>query len=356
MKVFRSLDEVQLSASACAIGMFDGMHVGHRMVLENALRQSRILGVPSVVFSFANHPQFLISQTPTPLLSSLEERLAVCEAMGFDAALILDFTPALKDLSAPDFVQTILVKHLGVKSVTVGYDHRFGKGRQGDGAFLTQSGEALGFETQIIEPVRVHDQIVSSTLIRKLVSFGEMGQAENLLGRPYFVEALVEEGMQRGRKLGFPTANLAMPLHRLVPAMGTYSGKAYLKGEVYPAVANIGLSPTFGDQSQKRVEVHLIGYSGSSFYGEPLKFEIHRKIREEKKFSAIEELIFQIQKDCDEVMREWQTGNFNEKDFDSPRLQRRSLPEPSGLSHAAREHEARDSSRQASSRNSLSHR
>lgn len=305
MKVYRTLESIRLSGSACAIGMFDGVHVGHRMVLENALREARLLGMRSVVFSFANHPQFLISQTPTQLLSSLEERLAVCEEMGFDDALILDFTPELKSLTAYDFVKTILIDRLATRNVTVGYDHRFGSGRSGDGAFLEKCGREFGFDAQIIDPVRVGDQIVSSTLIRKLLSYGDLDQANMLLGRDYFLEGVVEQGHQRGRTIGFPTANLSVQAHRLIPAIGTYGGSAMLGDTLYPAVCNIGISPTFGEGEKKRVEVHLLGYEGDGFYGETLRFDFRRKIRDERKFPSVDALVEQIRHDCELAEREW---------------------------------------------------
>lgn len=303
MQVYRSVESIQLPASAVAIGMFDGVHVGHAMVLENALKEARLLGVPSVVISFANHPQTLTSQTPTQLLSTLEERLKAFEAMGFDAALILDFNEWLKNLPAPDFIRMILIEHLGVKSVTVGYDHRFGKNRAGDGDMLKAAGQAHGFDVQIIDPVRTADggQIVSSTLIRKLLSFGDLEQANRLLGHPYSISAPVETGLQRGRELGFPTANLAVAADRLVPANGTYGGFAILNGRGYPAVCNIGLSPTFGDQPRKRVEVHLLGYEGPAFYGDTLTMVFLEKLRDEQQFPGVEALVAQIRKDCQYV-------------------------------------------------------
>lgn len=317
MKVYRRLEEIQLPGSACAIGMFDGIHVGHQLVLENALREARLLNVQSVVFSFANHPQFLISQTPTQLLSSLEERLAACEAMGFDVALIPEFDTTLMSMSAHDFVQDILLNRLSIQSVTVGYDHRFGKSRQGDGAYLTSCGQQFGFDTQIIDPVRVGDQIVSSTLIRKLLSYGDLDRANQLLGKPYHLTGIVEKGLQRGRQLGFPTANITLDAHRLVPAIGTYGGSATLAGEIYPAVCNIGLCPTFGDQSAKRVEVHLLGYDGPEFYGETFTFQFRQKLRDERKFPSVEELVAQIRRDCAATESAWIESKWKPEDLES---------------------------------------
>lgn len=296
--------------------MFDGMHVGHGMVLENALREARLLGVPSVVVSFANHPQFLISQTPTQLLSSLDERLAYIEQLGFDAALILDFDEWLMNLPAEEFIRQILLDRLGVKSVTVGYDHRFGKNRRGDGEMLKLAGQQYGFDVQIIDPVRLSmeppegaGQIVSSTLIRKLLAYGDIEQANRLLGRPYSLTGIVEEGLQRGRQLGFPTANLAIEPHRLVPANGTYGGYAELNGTCYRAVCNIGLCPTFGDQDRKRVEIHLLDYAGEAFYDTTLRMSFLHKIRDEQKFPSIDALIHQIRQDCHWVQNTVESPN-----------------------------------------------
>jgi riboflavin kinase/FMN adenylyltransferase len=319
MQIHRSVQEISLPQSACALGMFDGVHVGHVMVLENALREARLLNVPSVVVSFANHPQFLISQTPTQLLSTLDERLKTFEKMGFDHALILDFDEWLKNLSAESFIQLILKEHLGVKSVTVGYDHRFGKNRTGDGDMLKRLGEQEGFDVQIIDPVRTDaqlpeggGQIVSSTLIRKLIAYGDVEIANTLLGHDYPLTGTVEGGLQRGRELGFPTANLAIEVHRLIPANGSYCGYALLNGQKYPAVCNIGLSPTFGDQVRKRVEVHLLNYKGPDFYGNSLTMHFTHKLREEKKFPNLQALIAQIEADCQQARQYWQSRTHTE--------------------------------------------
>ncbi len=320
MKIHRRLDDTHLARTSCAIGMFDGVHVGHRMVLENALREARLKNLTSVVFSFARHPQFLLSKTPTDQLSTLEERLSIFEDMGFDAALILDFDEKLKSMSALDFVKTILLRHLDVENVSVGYDHCFGAGRQGDGEFLSRCGREFGFNVQIIDPVRVQDQIVSSTLIRKLLKFGNLKQANMLLGRPYSLTGTVVKGVQRGRQLGFPTANLEIKPFRVIPAAGTYGGMAQIGGISYRAVCNIGLSPTFGDQTARRIEVHLLDYAGENFYGERLAMAFYRKLRDERKFSSVSDLIAQIRRDCDEVAHETlqDPTPFGSQDYGTP--------------------------------------
>jgi len=305
MEVFRTLAAFQQAhpdtPTVCALGMFDGVHTGHQVVCESAVRQGKLLGCPALVFSFTNHPQSVLSQTPTLLLSSLEDRLAQFEALGFDYAVMIDFDASLKNRSAQNFVEDILVDHFHAQHVSVGYDYRFGNDRQGNGLYLQQSGERLGFTVQIIDPVKVHDQIVSSTLIRKLLTHGVIEEANPLLGRLYPLTGTVIQGVQRGQQLGFPTANLAIDTHRVIPATGTYGGVARLNGVTYKAVCNIGLSPTFGDVTEKRVEVHLIGYNGPSFYGDVLTFCFAEKIRDEQQFSSVEALIRQIAADCRQV-------------------------------------------------------
>lgn len=303
MQVFRSLEALKQTCpnlqSACALGMFDGVHVGHQMVCQKAIRQAKIKGLSSLVFSFANHPQSLLSQTPTDLLSTLEERLELFKTLGFDIAVILDFNDAFKQITATHFVQDILVDAFKAHFISAGYDYCFGQHREGDGSYLKQASQQYGFSVEIIDPVRVNEQIVSSTVIRKLLKHGQVEEANQYLGRLYSLKGEVIQGHQRGQSIGFPTANIDVADERVVPATGTYGGLAILKGVTYRAVCNIGLSPTFGDILKKRVEVHLIGYNGKNFYGSTLEFQVSEKIRDEQKFNSVDELIAQIEKDCE---------------------------------------------------------
>lgn len=304
MKIHRQALPNTLPAAACAMGMFDGVHLGHRMILDNAIRRAKILDIPSVVFSFANHPQTLLAKTPTQILSNLKERLKLFEELGFNHALILDFTPALRSLSAEAFINTILCDSLHVKHVTVGYDHRFGENRSGNGELLIQMGERHGFDVDIIQPVMVtvndnQHQIVSSTLIRKLLTYGDIDQANHLLGRAYTLTAPVVKGFQRGRGIGFPTANLGVEGNHLIPAVGTYAGEAILNDTRYQAVCNIGYSPTFEESSPlPRVEVHLLNYEGPDFYDETLTIAFTKRLRNEMTFPTVDALIAQIKQDC----------------------------------------------------------
>lgn len=312
MKIIRTLGNLEIRASGCAMGMFDGIHLGHRMVLEQAIRVGKIKQLQTAVFTFANHPQSVISQTPTPLLSTMEERLEIFRSFGFEYALVLDFTPELKEMSPEAFVKTILQKTLKVQSLSVGYDHRFGKDRRGDGAFLKAQGDENGFEVNIIEPVKVGQQIVSSTLIRKLLSYGDLQKANQLLGRPYHITGEVIPGEGRGKSLGFPTANLQIGPERLLPAQGVYVGLAQINGkERHPAVCNIGVAPTFGDQPVPRVEVHILEHE-EALYGKKVSFHFLEMLRTEKAFASVDELIRQINEDCRQAQESFHTQKFEQ--------------------------------------------
>lgn len=298
MKIFRTLQDVQIGPSACAIGMFDGVHLGHHMVLEQAIRAAKIQNLQSVVFTFANHPQSVISQTPTPLLSTVDERLKAFEAFGFDGVLMLDFTDDLRQMTADAFIHQILVDTLHVKAVSIGYDHRFGNDRKGDGSYLQEQGQILGFDVTVVEPVKVGNQIVSSTLIRKLLSYGDLDKANQLLGSPYSLTGIVSTGVGRGRTIGFPTANIEPPMGRLIPAKGVYAGWVTLGEDprLHPAMCNIGVAPTFGDQNLPRIEAHVLDYDGD-LYGKAITFVFLHHLRDEMAFPSVDALIEQLQQD-----------------------------------------------------------
>ena len=305
-------DALGASRTAVALGMFDGVHVGHTLVLENALRQARLQQAMAVAVTFEQHPQVLLSQTPTPQLSCLSDRLQAFEQMGFDAAVVLQFTDGFRAWSADTFIQAFLVDALHASSVSVGYDYRFGKHRQGDGTYLRDASAQLTpdqrFEVQTLDPVTVDEQIVSSTLIRKLLSTGRLAQANTLLGRPYAVQGQVVHGQHRGRTIGFPTANLALPPDRLCPQRGVYAGWAAIVDPAsakmpctrWPAVCNIGTAPTFDADgtTHATVEVHLLNPVTNDLYDHTLCMQFTHRLRDEQRFSSVDALVAQITADC----------------------------------------------------------
>jgi riboflavin kinase/FMN adenylyltransferase len=305
MQVYQALDGLSLNNTVVALGMFDGLHQGHQTILRKTVAVAQAIQATPVVLSFANHPQMVLSQTPPTLLSDLSQRLALFERFGLQVAVVPTFTADWKHISAQDFVSQVLLAHLGARAVVSGYDYRFGANRQGDTQMLKDFGQRQGFETQVIEPVQVQGQIVSSTLIRKLLNYGDIATANPLLGYPYALAAHVVPGSNRGQALGFPTANLAPDANRLLPATGTYCGYAVLDDTVYKAVWNIGTNPTFTADSAelppRRLEVHLLGYAGGDLYGRALRIHFMHRLRDETRFASVDALKAQIQADCDKA-------------------------------------------------------
>ncbi|MDH4378966.1 MAG: riboflavin biosynthesis protein RibF [Vampirovibrionales bacterium] len=316
MRVYHQLPSSSAATTpkAMALGTFDGVHAGHKAVLQSALHQAHVLGVAPTVWTFANHPQSVLSHTPPKLLTTLEERLTLMEAMGFTDAYVIPFDDAVRTITPEDFLTDWLYERCEARSLSVGYDFCFGRNREGNSQTLTQWGQQNTVGIHIIPPVMANlhqgDLIVSSTVIRKLVTFGDVEQARQLLERPYTLTAPVVEGFQRGRKLGFPTANLCMTTlmnhHRVLPALGVYAGWAAMEGHSTPlmAVANMGLSPTFETITPaERLEVHLleapIGLDLNILYGQTLSFAMTHRLRGEHIFSSVDALKTQIALDCD---------------------------------------------------------
>ncbi len=294
------------------IGNFDGVHMGHQRLISRTISLARAEGLPSVVITFDPHPLTVVlgKQAP-PMLMTLQQKLGCLADLGIDLTLVLPFTQAIADLSPENFVRDVLARSLHTRYLTVGHDYAFGKGRRGNAALLSELGKEFGFAVEEIPAVYIDDVIVSSTCIRTMLLAGNTDEARAFLGRPYSVEGVIEHGMNRGGKLlGFPTANLQLQDNLLLPKSGVYavlaqvspkrhalpgvctgSGALYLKG-----VANVGTNPTFG-QEKLRVETHLLNFQ-SDIYGLPFRVHFIHRLRDERKFLNVTELIEQIRRDA----------------------------------------------------------
>jgi len=277
VRVARRPEELASGERAVAIGSFDGVHLGHRRVLDAA----RSAGAPATVVTFWPHPRLVLGNR-VELLSTLERRLELLEMAGMDETLVIEFTPELARLEPTEFVQSLL-RRIGATTIAVGADFRFGRGAAGDPALLAR----LGFE--VTEVPRLEG--VSSTRVRALLREGEVVEAARLLGRPAEVEGTVVLGYQRGGTLGYPTANLAVPADLLVPAYGIYAGAAL----GHRAAISIGVNPHYGGQ-ERRVEPHLLDFEGD-LYGQRLVVELWQRLRDERAFDAEDELVAQIAQD-----------------------------------------------------------
>ncbi len=284
MTVLRSPDEAEPAARAVAIGTFDGVHLGHRAVVEEA----RATGLRSCVVTFAPHPRLVLGYQ-VRLLAPLERRVELLEELAPDEVLVVQFTPELSRKSPEEFVELVL-RPLGAQVVVAGEGFRFGAGRRGDFALL----ERLGFE---VRPVPLVEG-VSSSRIRELLGAGEIGAAASLLGRPPELEGTVVAGDQRGGTLGYPTANLSVDPSVLVPRYGIYAGSARAVGvDNHRAAISIGLNPHYGGE-ERRIEPHLLDFEGD-LYGRRLIVELWERLRDEQVFASEEELIDQIARDVE---------------------------------------------------------
>jgi riboflavin kinase/FMN adenylyltransferase len=291
-----------LKGSSCALGMFDGVHLGHQEVINSAINNAQKFNIPSVVLSFSTHPQVTTSNTPTPQLTLLEDRLARFEELGVDIALILEFDKSFSMMSAEDYVEKLLCKGLHVQSISIGFDHRFGRGKRGNHFLLQEMGTRYRFTVCVIPPVSIDGQIISSSVIRKLLKYGDIKTANNLLGREFVIKGCVVEGAKRGRTLGFPTANIKPYGNILIPACGVYAVDVQIENSSfatkYKAVLNVGYRPTFSDREIPTLETYIINFN-QNVYQQEISITFKDKIRDEKKFNTTEDLICQIKQDIE---------------------------------------------------------
>lgn len=317
MEVFHDATPVLIEKSAIALGFFDGVHPGHQVVIGKAVEEARRLGIKAAVVTFTDHPRALIAGVSPLLLTVIEQRLELFASLGVEATLALSFTEDLCRLSPQEYVETVLVKSMGARSISVGHNHHFGRDREGDPALLSQLGKELDFCVHVAPMVEIDGQEVSSSRVREALSAGRVDLAARLLSRPYAILGQVVPGAGRGHGLGFPTANIGVAHYQLIPGRGVYAGRARLSGgERVDAVINVGYRPTFSrsaaangkgllpaDQDSLCVEVHLLNFD-RDLYGSKMQVEFLKFLREEQKFESIDALKTQIAADCN-VAREF---------------------------------------------------
>lgn len=312
MIVFRDPSEVPPDFGPCvvAIGKFDGVHAGHRAVLERA-RVDAATGARVVAVTFDRNPLSVLRPEICPeSLIGATQKIQLLAETGIDATLMLTFDRELAALSPREFVEHVLVDALGVRTVLVGDDFRFGRGGAGDPAVLAELGEEFGFRVDVVGDVRSQhaDRRVSSTWIRELLSDGDVESASKLLGRPHAVWGEVVHGLKRGRELGYPTANLSTALEGFVPADGVYAGWLVDEGSAdglrsgtrYPAAISVGVNPTFDDVHARQVEAYVLDETELDLYGHRVEVQFVARIRGMVAFSGIEPLRAQM---ADDVRR-----------------------------------------------------
>ncbi len=284
-----------------AIGVFDGVHLGHQQVIRQTIADARQHDALALVVTFDRHPASVVAPDRVPpLIYSSAQKLRNIESFGTDALLDIHFDRHFSQQTGEEFIRSLARSFGRIHSICVGADFVFGHQRSGNVALLKTLGSELGFAVHGLAAVALDNQTVSSTRIREVVRAGDFDTASQMLGRPYAISGRVVEGDRLGRQIGFPTANLDMT-GRLLPANGVYSGSATLKGHFYRVALNIGLRPTVATSApQLRVEAHLLDFQGN-LYGEELEIEIGEKLRDEQKFTSPTELREQIARDLSKV-------------------------------------------------------
>ncbi len=300
MKVFRGAKRrPKIKDAVLTLGNFDGLHLGHQKIIRKVAARARELGTKSVVYTFEPHPLKVVAPHKSPpLILDAKDKAGLIGSFGIDCLIFARFTKEFAATHPREFVEKVLHKALSVKEVWVGHDFSFGRGRAGTVGYLKELGKELGFKVFVVPAFKKGEHIVSSSRIRTLIKEGGVKGASALLGRDYSIKGRVVRGMDIGKAMGFPTANLAVE-SELVPANGVYAAYAVIKGRRLPAVLNIGTAPTFGGRD-RGVEVHILDFDGD-IYGKRMEVHFVKRLRDEKAFKSKEALVRQITKDTEKA-------------------------------------------------------
>lgn len=299
MKIVQSLDEIKHDPVSCVtIGTFDGVHLGHQALIRALTNKAKQAGGRSVLLTFEPHPQTLLNGREAIRLTLADEKAALLKTMDIDLLFVVPFTQNLADLAPEDFIRHYLIEGVGLSCLVAGFNHAFGKNKQGTRDFLVRLSETHDFKLDIVDPVYQKGLLISSSKIRDLMQEGDVGKASEMLGRPYTVSGRVIQGRRIGGRLGFPTANvrIADP-QKMIPADGVYAVRTELPGsrKTIPSTCNIGFAPTLKNE-KREIEIYLHDYSGD-LYGNSVTIQFIERLRDEKKFNSVEELVRQINQD-----------------------------------------------------------
>ncbi len=299
MQIHQDLDRItRIHHPVVTIGTFDGVHLGHQKILNRLGEIAKDIDGETVLVSFWPHPRMVLNPDNhnIRLLSTFEEKIDLLNEQGIHHLVSIPFTKSFSQTSSQQFVEDILIKKIGTEKLVIGYDHRFGRGREGGFEHLKANQDKYGFELEEISRQDIDNNGVSSTKIRNALETGDLSTAKSFLGRPYELRGIVVKGQQIGRSIGFPTANISVPHpYKLIPMDGVYVVEVEWEDVRREGVMNIGKRPTLNGQNQT-VEVHVFDFEGN-LYGKPLKVYFHQFLRGEKKFESLESLKSQIEKD-----------------------------------------------------------
>ena len=297
MQIIRDLSELPpaLPYPVVTLGNYDGVHVGHQEIFRRVRVCATERAGTAIVFTFDPHPLKVVApERCPPIMVTCEQKIALIEAHGIDLVVCQPFAREFAEQSPSEFVQDYLVRGLGAKLIIVGYDYSFGRGREGTIDHLRELGLEFGFELEVVEPIQVDGEIVSSTRVRRLISEGRLRDANRCLGRPYSIAGTVIHGDHRGRKLGFPTANIRST-DELLPARGVYAIRVRWREKFFDGVVNLGVNPTF-ERREVTIEPHIFDFH-ADLYNETIEVFFIKRLRDEVKFASAEALVAQIERD-----------------------------------------------------------
>ncbi|MGI6748715.1 MAG: bifunctional riboflavin kinase/FAD synthetase [Anaerovoracaceae bacterium] len=303
MKQFNTLEEIKdIKETVIALGNFDGVHKGHQELIRRTVKSARMAGLKSAVFTFTNHPKnVLAGKLVIKNIMYPEDKAEIIKSLGVDYLFSLKFNKFIQHLSAEEFVQKLLVDTFKMREAYCGFNYHYGYKAEGSPETLTRAGMKAGFGIHVLEPYKIDGNLVSSTLIRKLIREGKVGECKKYMGRNYMVRGEVVVGNKIGRTIGFPTSNLLIDETMVTPAHGVYVTYCKYNGVDYQGVTNVGIKPTIGD-NKKNIETHIFNFS-TELYGKQIRVEFLERLRPEIKFNSVQELSEQIARDCIEAKR-----------------------------------------------------
>jgi riboflavin kinase/FMN adenylyltransferase len=310
MRLFHGTDNAGIARpTVLTLGVFDGLHLGHQLIMRTVVERARALNAVPTVITFDPHPRAVLHpESAPPLLQTFDQKIEAFGVLGIEQAIVVRFNRAFAQIEAEDFLRDVVRDRLHALEVYLGRGFAFGRNREGNIALLRKVSEQLGFHADEVPEVRLRGQRISSSRVREMLAEGKVNLARRMLGRPYGVEGRVVRGEQRGRTLGFPTANLR-PQNRVIPRNGVYVTATLIEGAWRRSVTNVGTRPTFKDAAaaEPSIETYVMGWEGD-LYGDVVRVRFLHRLRAERKFASIEELKEQIARDRDRASRYFERG------------------------------------------------
>jgi riboflavin kinase/FMN adenylyltransferase len=304
MRIYEGINNFKrLDYAVVTSGTYDGVHKGHQKILQRMIEVAKGEGGETVLISFWPHPRMVLNNDPgfLKLINTMEEKQELLRNIGINHLILIPFTREFAQTSSTDFIKNILVDSIGTRKLIIGYNHRFGKNREGNFNNLVRDSSKYGFEVEEIPKHEIDHLGISSTIIRKSLIEGDIPTANRYLGHSFTLNGLVIHGDKLGKTIGFPTANLQIEeAYKLVPGDGVYAVKVIVRGKEFNGMLNIGKRPTV-DGSNRKIEVHIIGFN-DDIYAEKISIAFKKKIRDEKKFKSLDHLKIQLQKDKETIL------------------------------------------------------